>query len=230
MQACAARLDPEAAERAARFRRDLDRRAFLGGRALAALLAASFGIKPQLRLREGGKPALLEADGPDFSISHSGGWVAVAMGGGQAVGVDLEPVDRPVDGLALAERFFTADEYGALRMLPPAAQQERFLAAWTIKEAWAKATGLGLSADLGKVRLAASGVIALQDDERDWTVALYRPEPALHLALALHHPETTPPAIEWGRACWGEDGFWDGLRITHASISPVASSRSATCG
>jgi len=226
LQAFATGLDPEAAERAARFRRELDRRAFLGGRALAAMLAASFGMKPQLRLRDGGKPALCEADGPDLSISHSGGWVAVAMGGGQAVGVDLEPVDRPVDGLALAERFFTADEYAALRLLPPAAQQERFLAAWTVKEAWAKATGLGLSADLGKVQLAAPGVIALHEDDVDWTVALYRPEPVLHLALALHHPESAPPTIEWGRACWGEGGF----RIAHASISPVASNRSATCG
>ncbi|SMF97513.1 4'-phosphopantetheinyl transferase superfamily protein, partial [Methylomagnum ishizawai] len=62
-------------------------------------------------------------------------------------GVDAECLERSPDALALAERFCSAREAAWLGSLPPEARQGEFLRLWTLKEAVAKATGLGLHLD-----------------------------------------------------------------------------------
>ena len=222
-------LSPEDRERAQRFRRDPDRRAFLAGRllvrtaldglALCGTLAAAPGRKPWL---EGGAGASM----PDLSLSHSGGWAALAIGGADAVGVDVEPDDRAVDVLAVAPRVVGRDELARLEAMPPDRRQERFLAGWTVREAWAKALGRGLSADLSLISLDAAGRTIQAPEREDWTLALFRPEPGLLLALALHHPGGPAPELLASRLSWSEGES----RLDHVPMSPVAWSRSATTG
>lgn len=223
LQPFAARLPAADRDRAARFRRPMDRTAFLAGRLLLDALADAAGCRAPLRIGGTGKPRFADG-GPDFSISHSGGWVAVALGGAARVGIDLEPVDRAVDALALAEGVFAPEELVALHGALPSARSERFLAAWTVKEAWAKALGRGLSADLRGARLDLAARRITLPDAAGWTIGLYRPEPGLHLALALHGPDAVPPSIRFARAA----SAGNELRFAHASISPVAANRSAT--
>lgn len=100
--------------------------------------------------KEGGKPFLTDPPGAgiDFSLSHATGMVACAVGFGCAVGIDLESLDRRVS-LGIARRFFAADEYAWLTGLAEDAQPAAFLHLWTLKEAVAKAVGLGIQLGFG---------------------------------------------------------------------------------
>jgi 4'-phosphopantetheinyl transferase len=87
-----------------------------------------------------------------FSVSHSGDRGVLALAPGVSrIGVDLERV-RPRPFLdRLAARTLTPETFAAWRAAPPAQQLERFLRAWTMKEAYLKATGVGIATTLSGV-------------------------------------------------------------------------------
>jgi 4'-phosphopantetheinyl transferase len=91
-----------------------------------------------------GRPCL-EAPAEDLfvSISHSGGFAAVAATPLGPVGVDIERV-RPLDACALAERWMSAADAGWVRDRPAEARDAAALWLWTQKEAIGKARGRGL--------------------------------------------------------------------------------------
>ncbi|WP_179281026.1 4'-phosphopantetheinyl transferase superfamily protein [Paenibacillus sp. XY044] len=92
-----------------------------------------------------GKPVF--ADEPDihFNISHSGDWVAAAMGPAE-LGVDVEQM-LPVD-LGIAESFFSPAELGQLQSLTQEERLGPFYDIWTLKESYIKCIGKGLSQPL----------------------------------------------------------------------------------
>ncbi|MDF2269763.1 4'-phosphopantetheinyl transferase superfamily protein [Streptomyces coacervatus] len=89
------------------------------------------------------------ASGLLVGVSHTRGLVAVVVAGpgnrALGVGVDVEAV-RPLDAIALAERWFTTVEAAWVRALPPGLRATGLLDLWTRKEAAGKALGLGLRA------------------------------------------------------------------------------------
>ncbi|WP_374764251.1 4'-phosphopantetheinyl transferase family protein [Yunchengibacter salinarum] len=96
---------------------------------------------------------------PFFSVSHTittgadglpYGLAVVLVSDSGPVGIDLELADRPVIWRRLAERRFAPAEAAWLREAPDRAAR-RFLHLWTIKEAAAKALGLGLGRALRTV-------------------------------------------------------------------------------
>ncbi len=98
-----------------------------------------------------GKPAL-PASGVEFSLSHSGDFVWLAMSRAGAIGIDGERVDARVDHHDLAGMFHPL-ETSAIRALPEAAAREAFYRCWTRKEAVVKALGEGLSRPLTTFRV-----------------------------------------------------------------------------
>ncbi len=72
----------------------------------------------------------------------------LAVARGASLGIDVEIYDKNVP-LAVARRFFSPVEAGALAALPADAQPRRFLRLWTLKEAYLKAIGTGLAGGLG---------------------------------------------------------------------------------
>ncbi|MGL5288694.1 MAG: 4'-phosphopantetheinyl transferase family protein [Aeromonas sp.] len=98
-----------------------------------------------------GKPQLHDAAW-HFNLSHSGGWLALALGKLSPLGVDIELGKGRRDPLALARRFFAASEYQWLCSLPPFDQARAFYRLWSRKEAVLKAHGGGIAAGLEKVR------------------------------------------------------------------------------
>lgn len=220
-------LPPGERLRAGRFLREADRRAFLAGRLLVQTALGRLGLSGRIQAEAGRKPSLAGPGGtpmPDFSLSHSGGWAALAIGGARAVGVDVEPDDRQVDVLAVAQRVVDREELARLQALPPGARLRRFLEGWTVREAWAKALGEGLSADLRRVGLDGAGLAIEAPGGEAWSLGLFRPEPGLLLGLALHHPGRPPPDLAAMRLTWpGGAG-----RLAHVAMSLVACSRSAT--
>ena len=70
------------------------------------------------------------------------------------VGVDIEQI-RPVpDALELAREYFHPDEYEELSVAAFEQQAQAFLSIWTMKEAYLKATGVGLTAPLHEFRVS----------------------------------------------------------------------------
>jgi len=89
------------------------------------------------------KPQLVWPAAPrlDVNLSHTAGMVASVVGEGVRVGIDLEAIDRPV-APAVIRRFLAESEQSWL-----SAHGNRNTSAiriWTLKEAVAKALGLGL--------------------------------------------------------------------------------------
>jgi len=81
--------------------------------------------------------------GPGFSLSHSGQAVAIAIACAPLVGVDVEAHARDVPLEAMAMVMADA-EVADLAAAGEAARRKAF-AYWTLREAFAKAVGLGLS-------------------------------------------------------------------------------------
>ncbi len=140
--------------RADRFVVERARRDYVIGRALVRdALAARTGVgRRAWRFVENayGKPRIAEPEGTEleFNVSHGGGLVICAVGRGCQLGVDTEPVDRTLDHLGLADRYFAPSEAAAIRALPPDRRRDAFFEVWTLKEALIKACGRGLSMPL----------------------------------------------------------------------------------
>lgn len=96
------------------------------------------------------------------SVAHTAGLVVVAASRAAArIGVDVEWLDRRSRPEAIARRHFTPEEGAALSALPESRRRAAFLRAWTLKEAWGKAAGVGVPAALSRIgfpigRLAAA--------------------------------------------------------------------------
>jgi 4'-phosphopantetheinyl transferase len=124
------------------------------------------------------------------------------------VGVDAEDVERPGDRDRLAARRFTPEENAALARLPPADRRRRFFEYWTLKEAYVKARGTGLTIPLAHVafrivdgepvRLMATP--HLDDDPARWHLALLRPTDRHVVAVALERGGAGVPEIR-SRRC-----------------------------
>ena len=154
-------ISPEEQRRHDELMRPEDRRRFVAGVGLSRLLlGAHSGTSPRKLvidrgcLRCGqphGKPRLADpATDIEFSVSHAGERVVVALTRGGPVGVDVESLQRRagVDTLAphvlsLAERDARGGDDAA-----------RLLRYWTRKEAVLKATGDGLSAPMTELTVS----------------------------------------------------------------------------
>ena len=166
------------------YRREVDKQRFLTGRALIrGVVAAELGIAPKDVVIDAscfdcGKPhGKPKVAGLEVSISHSGGWVALALTDATPIGVDVEEVrDAEVDGLAGIA--FSPAELTAFEKVPPARKKEAFFTYWSRKEAVVKATGKGMSVAMSKLTLSAH-------DEPPRVVASTAPEvdvAAVHMA------------------------------------------------
>lgn len=152
----AAVLDASERSRASRFAFPQSRVTFIAAHALTrAALAAAAGAPPAafgFAVGAHGKPEpALDGRPADMScnLSHTGGLVGVAVApvSGLQLGFDLEPVDRRVP-IEVARRCFTDGELAWLEGLPDSGRAEGFFRLWTLKEAFLKATGKGLTEDL----------------------------------------------------------------------------------
>jgi phosphopantetheinyl transferase len=110
-----------------------------------------FGIRDadrHLSYGKHGKPFISGCD-IHFNWSHSDGCVALIIGIGAEVGIDIENVgSRICDYLDIAKSQFLACEHEWIGFETGQASWERFLSLFVQKEAWLKAIGEGLSRPL----------------------------------------------------------------------------------
>jgi 4'-phosphopantetheinyl transferase len=152
-----------------------------------------------------GRPELSEAHRPlslSFNVSHTGGLAACAVTRMAQVGLDVESVHRSVDPLRIARHAFAPREREELEALPERERKERFIELWTLKEAYAKARGLGLRLPLRSIEFDLSGPVpharllpTPDDDPTAWHFHLWRPEEGFRGALAVRAGEGTPRRV-----------------------------------
>jgi len=126
-----------------------------------------------------------------FNLSHAGGWMAIAVGRGLELGIDLEPGARSLRWRALAQRWFPPAEADAVEAADSPARE--FLRRWTAREAMIKAIGEGLAVSLSALELDPF------EPDRPTRVPAHWPEPR---QWSLRRPEA-PDGVEVCLACTG---------------------------
>lgn len=159
------------------------------------LLASHLGCQPhslQFQSLTHGKPALRDR-ALEFNASHSGEWLALAVADA-AVGVDIEWLGKTRGWSALASQVLTPDELQVWQRLPAADQPRALLTRWTLKEAWLKGLGTGLSGGLQRTRFSEQNgqLRGWRDGEetRLWQFGHCAPDPDLLLSWAVAGPGT----------------------------------------
>lgn len=141
-------------------------------------------------------------DGRARSLSHAGGFAALAVGpAGTRLGVDLEGVDPRRDPLRLARFAFDAREVAQMEPLSGPAREERFYVLWTLKEAAIKALGLTLLHGLRRCvfQEASDGwSVRLPTPATPLSAQVFRPRPDLYVgALVLGEKTVRWRELEW---------------------------------
>ena len=199
-------LDAAERTRLARFAFPQDRLQFAAGHSLVrAALTRRLGAPPERWAFTAGPwgrpelraPAGQPGAGLGVSLSRRRGLVACALGP-LALGVDVEDTRRPVEGVA--EAICTPAELAHLAALAPARRAVGLFALWTLKEAWLKALGTGLSQAPG-----ATPVLGLHRAPAGagWTLLGFEADP--HHLGALAARSLAAPRFWLARL---EDGAW----------------------
>lgn len=212
---------PEEERRRSRLMFEADRRSVLAAHGLVRL--ALSWCEPRVGpsawdFRSGryGRPEVAApAQGLDLktNISRTREWVACVVTRGIDCGIDLESVDRVHDPAGLAGRTLTVGERQELHALPPDQRRRRFIEFWTLKEAFAKALGLGLHLPFDRVefsvlptgiRLVSAAPAGPDGDDSQWLFEQW-PVGGSHVAaLAVRRPaqpvrivrHSTPPPLD----------------------------------
>jgi 4'-phosphopantetheinyl transferase len=203
-------LSADEMKRFARFWFDRDRHLHLVAWALVRTTLSRYAdIAPevwQFRTNRWGRPEIAGPEGLPplrFNLSHTRGLVACIVAEGIDVGVDVEDRRRETHGPDIARRYFSAREVEAFESLPAEQQATTFFEYWTLKEAYIKAVGVGISLGLGRFSFALDerGVpvgdperwppvisfdATLDDDPDAWQFAQFEPTPHHAMAAAIH--------------------------------------------
>lgn len=131
------------------FRFDENKHEYLVTRAVErAVLADRLGRAPKELVFERthyGRPLLVGASSLCFNLTNTVHLIACAVTSGRELGVDAEPLSRGDDVLDVAGTVFTAYERAMLDSMVLEARRRRAVELWTLKEAYMKARGLGMS-------------------------------------------------------------------------------------
>jgi 4'-phosphopantetheinyl transferase len=198
-------LSPEEAARHRRFAFARNRQQFLVARALVRTTLSRYaGVRPAawaFVANGHGKPEVAAPAGFShlrFNLSHTDGLVACAVAAGREVGVDVEDVGRRPVSDGLARYCLSAAELAHWEALPEGERHDAFFDYWTLKEAYIKARGVGLSLPLqdfsfllrGEGPPAVAFAPGFGDDPDAWQFARFRPSGRHRAALAVRRPDS----------------------------------------
>jgi 4'-phosphopantetheinyl transferase len=197
---CFAWLTPDERARHAQLATPSLQREFLATRAVCrATLSRYSGVDPSawvFAAGESGKPAIAEPatwSSLRFNLTRTCGLVACAVTCAGEVGVDVEETSRGIDAAQVARHCFSLEEQAAMDALPPDRRTMWFFEQWTLKEAYLKGRGTGLSEP-------PEGFAIDRDAEGApkplgaWQLSLHRPGPR-HVAAVAVRPERSSAQV-----------------------------------
>ncbi|MFE9683992.1 4'-phosphopantetheinyl transferase family protein [Streptomyces sp. NPDC002701] len=219
-------MDEHEQEIAGRFLFERDRRQYLVAHTLVRrVLALESGLpeaeaviwrssrgrpflqKPPDGLPRGGREL-------DFNLSHAGGHNLLGVVRRHRIGVDVERLDRGDQGFdAIVETFAAPERDWVAQAAPGRPRDRRLLRLWTLKEAYAKARGLGLGLPFDEFSFTLAedrGVLGFRppgnDTERRWRFVELEPVPDVLVAVAVLADTDAAPVLQlhhgfpWGRS------------------------------
>jgi len=207
-------MSPEERRRYQRFHFEKHRHQFLVSRGLMRTMLSRYTqIRPEdLRFSKNrhGRP---EIDGTDvssglrFNLSHTDGLVACAVVWRHDIGVDVEDTQRRVEFSKIADRFFSPREMCELRTMTPERKRLLFFDFWTLKEAYLKARGSGLSLPLdscsfhrpGDDRISVLFDARMKEEPSRWLFWTLSPTARHRAALAVHWGTARAPTLRMNR-------------------------------
>ena len=195
-------LSPVEQARRERYRFEHSRRELTFTRALvrttlsryAAVAPAAWTFRENAYGRPEIDPAAHPEVGPlRFNLSNTRGLIACVVALDREVGVDVEDTERPGESVGIADSFFSRAEVTALRALPEDRRRARFFDYWTLKEAYIKARGMGLSIPLDQFsfvldqgpRIGITFDPRLGDDAATWQFEQLALSPRHRTAVAV---------------------------------------------
>ena len=206
-------LESDELQRASRFHFEKDRRHFVAARGfLREVIGRYLNAKAaavKFSYSGYGKPALNgeHKNSPlRFNMSHSRGMALLAVTKDKQIGVDVELMRADFASEEIAQRFFSRVEVESFNALPREEQVAAFFRCWTRKEAFIKATGLGLSQPLDDfdVTLASGEPAALlrckDDDASRWFLCDLEVGDDYSAALAIETPVAKVRCWEFSKA------------------------------
>ena len=132
-----------------------------------------------------------------INLSHTRGLVAWAIAPQGDVGIDVESCPSSPDLMELARQNFSTKEVRQLAACAPDAMRILFIELWTLKEAFVKATGDGITVDLSRWGFRLDRPELLFDPPpgiaaHEWTFALYAPTADTRMAIAARRADASP--------------------------------------
>lgn len=194
-------------DRSRAFRFERDRARFIAGRGqLRLLLGGYLDVKAsEIALVEGpnGKPRFAGATAQlRFNLAHSDDVVVFAVAWNREIGVDVERIrsDFPVD--QVARHHFSLRERRDLAGLPEGERLRAAFDCWTRKEAYLKASGVGLTVPLDgfdvTVRPGAPVRLSCRDaksaENGHWSLHAFDAGPGYAAAVAVEGPSCRVPS------------------------------------
>ncbi len=183
-EACFSLLSEQERASSREFKFEHHRREYLTTRALVRTALSQYNpLTPEawrFKLNSYGRPATDPQCGLMFNLSNCPGLVVCLIAKGIDVGVDAEPDERAEKIEEVASRVFSPAELAQLELLRGRERLDRALSLWTLKEAYAKARGKGLSLSLDKLSFlfgAVEGIRlkldpCLEDNAEHWRFCL----------------------------------------------------------
>jgi 4'-phosphopantetheinyl transferase len=197
-------MDAKERERWQRFRMPKSRLIHLVARALVRTTLSLYAdVAPahwRFETNDYGRPYIAAPEiGRDlrFNLSHTDGLIVVAIAEGCEIGIDVERLDRELDTAQLAPTVFEASEMSAFRSAPEHQRRDLFFAFWTLKEAYIKARGMGVSLpldgfafDLAPPHSRIGFNHRCPDDPSRWQFRRFEAAPEHVIAVAVEAPES----------------------------------------
>jgi 4'-phosphopantetheinyl transferase len=194
-------LNSQESEQQARFHFAKHRHQYLVTRALVRTVLSFYAreVAPAdwcFEKNAYGKPSIANPgyESLKFNLSHTDNMIVMAVTVNREIGVDVEWILRSNDVLDICDRFFSPVEVEQLFAEPDEKKRERFFDFWTLKEAYIKARGKGLSIPLDYFSyiFSPSGQITISfspkhdDHPQGWRFWQIVPNDVHKVALALN--------------------------------------------
>jgi 4'-phosphopantetheinyl transferase len=158
--------------------------------------ASKYG-RPQIDNRRGNASQI------SFNISHTAGLIVLAVTCRQSLGIDVENIRVRAIPMDVASSFFSWQEVALLKTLPDRRKREDIFVYWTLKEAYMKAVGKGLSIPMEKVSfffpnretIGVSFHPDLREASSRWRFWQLRPTNEHLMAICARRHQVLPQAL-----------------------------------
>jgi 4'-phosphopantetheinyl transferase len=127
-----------------------------------------------------GKPSLDMQHDLKFNVSHADDLLLYTFTFGHLIGIDVERVSNLPELHDLARSMFSPREQSLLISLPDQEKRQTFFRLWTLREAFGKMRGNGLTDEIRNV-----DILTVLNKQDQWTFKTFAPLPGYEAAVVV---------------------------------------------